>query len=381
MTDSTKKNSLKVSLENFQSISKANLEFIQGINIIVGQSNSGKSAILRAIKGAITNPNGSQRYIKNGTKEFKVNLDYEGNQIEWSRSSKSPTYKINGESYQKVGGSTLVDILDKSGFVLYDGKELMNIESELELPFPFDKSNTELFKLFEKNIFCVSDSSAITKLIKADEDEVCKNRDHANYELDRYKNKLQAVMELEEEIDINKLINGRDSLSKLFKNKDNLTLDINNLSGIIVAGRILAKVVQPVEVNLNILHEYIALVEDLNNLEKIRGIGNILRISPEVPTSSVFNIDKYLELEKDINKIEYALKAESILSPLEALITKVIDEEYTSLRNDINTLSRLSEQAHILQKDLLSIKEKIANLEEEKKKFKVCPLCGGELNE
>ena len=52
MTDCSK-NNLKVTIENFQSISKGELEFTQGINIIVGQSNSGKSAILRAIKGAI----------------------------------------------------------------------------------------------------------------------------------------------------------------------------------------------------------------------------------------------------------------------------------------------------------------------------------------
>ena len=64
MTDCSK-NNLKVTIENFQSISKGELEFTQGINIIVGQSNSGKSAILRALKGAVLNTSGSQKYIKN----------------------------------------------------------------------------------------------------------------------------------------------------------------------------------------------------------------------------------------------------------------------------------------------------------------------------
>ena len=72
MTDCSK-NNLKVTIENFQSISKGELEFTQGINIIVGQSNSGKSAILRAIKGSVLNPSGSQKYIKNKCKEVKRN--------------------------------------------------------------------------------------------------------------------------------------------------------------------------------------------------------------------------------------------------------------------------------------------------------------------
>ena len=91
MTDYSSKNTFRVDLENFQSISKASLEFVQGINIIVGQSNSGKSAILRAVKGSVLNPSGSQKYIKNKTKGFKVNIDYAGNTIEWSR-EKSPKY-------------------------------------------------------------------------------------------------------------------------------------------------------------------------------------------------------------------------------------------------------------------------------------------------
>ena len=167
MTDYSSKNTFRVDLENFQSISKASLEFVQGINIIVGQSNSGKSAILRAVKGSVLNPSGSQKYIKNKTKGFKVNINYAGNNIEWSR-EKSPKYIVNGEEYKKTGNSNLTDLVDNSGFVLDEDKNLMNIESELELPFPFDKSNSELFKLFEKNIFCVSDSTAIVKLIKAD---------------------------------------------------------------------------------------------------------------------------------------------------------------------------------------------------------------------
>lgn len=384
MTDYTSniKNTLKVNLENFQSISKADLEFVQGINIIVGQSNSGKSAILRAIKGAVLNPNGSQRYIKNGEKQFKVNVEYEGNNIGWTREgNKSPKYIINGEEYLKVGSSNLQDVCPKSGFVLDERGNLMNIESELELPFPFDKSNSELFKLFEKNIFCVSDSSSVTKFIKADEEEANRLKDNSTYELDRIKQKLEAINELEQEIDLNKLINGRNTLSNLMNKSNEIKLDIQNLSGIIEAGKVLKKEVPTIEVNTNLQHDYYKLQEDVCKLNEIRGVGAVLKATPTASTPKVFNISEYSELKNSIIQLNKAEETISILRPLESPTTRVLDEEYTSLRNDINSLQKLREQALVIQKNITDNKELLTQLEADKARFKVCPLCGGELNE
>lgn len=378
MTDCSK-NNLKVTIENFQSISKGELEFTQGINIIVGQSNSGKSAILRALKGAVLNTSGSQKYIKNGTKGFKVGIDYQGNSIEWSRTSRSPEYVINGEKYAKTGSSNLLDFLDNSGFTLDENKSLMNVESELELPFPFDKSNSELFKLFEKNIFCISDSTAITKLIKSDEEETASRKDNAEYELTRLQDKLTAIEELEKEVDLNWLVSKRGELANLASDKEKLLLDIQNLHGIISLGKVIGKGVPHLS-QLPDLQDYISLSKDIETVEQIRGVGNIL--SQSVPTASTptVSVSEFIELKNDINELENADKVISILSPLEAPLVIGINDEYTSLRNDINTLSRLREQAQMIQNNITEKREEMQLLEDKKSKFKVCPLCGGSLN-
>ena len=378
MTDCSK-NNLKVTIENFQSISKGELEFTQGINIIVGQSNSGKSAILRALKGAVLNTSGSQKYIKNGTKGFKVGIDYQGNSIEWSRTLRSPEYVINGEKYAKIGSSNLLDFLDNSGFTLDENKSLMNVESELELPFPFDKSNNELFKLFEKNIFCISDSTAITKLIKSDEEETASRKDNAEYELTRLQDKLAAIEELEKEVDLNWLVGKRGELANLASDKEKLLLDIQNLHGIISLGKVIGKGVPHLS-QLPDLQDYISLSKDIETVEQIRGVGNIL--SQSVPTASTptVSVSEFIELKNDINELENADKVISILSPLEAPLTIGISDEYTSLRNDINTLSRLREQAQMIQNNITEKRQEIQLLEDKKSKFKVCPLCGGSLN-
>ena len=65
-------NEFEVSIKDFQIIQNANLTFQRGLNCLIGQSNNGKSAILRAIKAAIYNYPGttSVRLGCNNYKDF-----------------------------------------------------------------------------------------------------------------------------------------------------------------------------------------------------------------------------------------------------------------------------------------------------------------------
>ena len=164
-------NELKLSLENFQSISKGELIFHTGTTVIIGQSNSGKSATFRALKACLMNPTGSQRFIKKGTKSSSVALEYNGNQIIWKRTPKESSYIINGEEYLKTGKSNAFKIIEDTGFAVDSNDTIMNIEEELQLPFPFGMSKADLFKLYE-NVFCISDSAIILKSARASEDKV-----------------------------------------------------------------------------------------------------------------------------------------------------------------------------------------------------------------
>ena len=92
-------NELKLSLHNFQSISDGELIFKTGLNFIIGQSNSGKSATFRALKACLLNPKGSQRFIKKDNNRAEVVLTYNGNEIEWEKTSKESNYVINGKKF------------------------------------------------------------------------------------------------------------------------------------------------------------------------------------------------------------------------------------------------------------------------------------------
>ena len=50
-----KERTLKLHLKNFQAFDDLDVEFVLGVNTIIGESNSGKTSVLRAIKSLIEN--------------------------------------------------------------------------------------------------------------------------------------------------------------------------------------------------------------------------------------------------------------------------------------------------------------------------------------
>lgn len=64
----------RVVIENFQSHERSELDFSQGLNVIIGPSDNGKSAVLRAIRWALYNePRGSD-FVRSGARECRVTV-------------------------------------------------------------------------------------------------------------------------------------------------------------------------------------------------------------------------------------------------------------------------------------------------------------------
>lgn len=69
----------RVRLENFQSHKNSIIDFDRGLNVIVGPSDSGKSAIIRAIKWALYNEPSGNYFIREGETEVSVMLEFSNN--------------------------------------------------------------------------------------------------------------------------------------------------------------------------------------------------------------------------------------------------------------------------------------------------------------
>ena len=85
---------MKVTVENFQSIKRAEID-VDGFTVITGPNNSGKTALMRAIRGAFQNAPGSA-FIRHGEKECRVEVDLGDTSFTWEK-GKKPAYEIDGK--------------------------------------------------------------------------------------------------------------------------------------------------------------------------------------------------------------------------------------------------------------------------------------------
>lgn len=136
-----------VTIENFQSIKmeKTKVVLKDGINVLVGSSNSGKSAFLRAIKWNLTNTPSGGEFIKKGANEARVLIEWsDGHAVERFRNltGSKNTYVLfkDGEvveEYTGFGSSVPPLILETTGISL---DIPFNFANQLEAPFLLSES-------------------------------------------------------------------------------------------------------------------------------------------------------------------------------------------------------------------------------------------------
>jgi DNA repair ATPase RecN len=136
-----------ISIKDFQIIKKASLTFLPGLNCIIGQSNNGKSAIIRAAKSAIYNIPGTTS-VRSGCNNYAVGIQANGHTVIFQKGANS-AYKIDGVAMTKIGRTQLPEVADALGIRdlnLNGNNEEINFLDQMEKPFLLDRSETELFR-------------------------------------------------------------------------------------------------------------------------------------------------------------------------------------------------------------------------------------------
>lgn len=397
-------NELKLSLHNFQSISNGELVFNTGLNFIIGQSNSGKSATFRALKACLLNPKGSQRFIKKGNNSANVTLLYNGNEIEWDKTSKESSYVINGQQFLKTGSSNAFKIMnDDAGFARDSEGVIMNIEEELQLPFPFGINSSDLFKLFE-NVFCVSDSAIILKSAKDYEKGVESEITSLDLEDKKIDVKLRELRDFKQFVDIPLLKEYKESL---IKKQNRLDVLNDGKDVIILAVRLNKSGLEVEECNFNDLFSpYLAALECKKVLAQTAKLHILGKSIQELNYATVNLLDKYRELEdtqkliKRVNKVERLVIPETSFSSRMTSYAPLVDlnktvqklrkfgkfkveelqfkskiDEYTELVKLYDYIQTFKRNIKDLELDKKREEERIKGIEEKLKEFKVCPLC------
>lgn len=146
----------KLIIENFQSHGYTEIDFVPGLNVFVGPSDSGKSSILRALRWVLFNQPRGTDFIRKGAKKCQVRLVLDdGTEIIRVRGKSENCYLLRTpdgkeERYESIGQGSHQMILQAHQMMplTWDQKEtLLQFASQLEGPFLLSESSGSKAKL------------------------------------------------------------------------------------------------------------------------------------------------------------------------------------------------------------------------------------------
>jgi len=360
-----------IHLINFQAHKDTMVEFTNGINILTGPSQIGKSCIRRAIEWCLFN-NSFDGIRREGSKTTSVKIELDNETVlERIRSASINRYVLtrNGqmEVFDSIGKTMPQEVKDAIGInpIEVDGEELwLNSSPQIALPFLFDKSPTWRMKLFNK----LTGNDLLDKLfVQFNKDILRIGRDHKS-DTERLEDLTGQLEEKEIEKEqleaVHKTVKNQIEALRLKQEKYDNLLKLKDLQ--------YTNELSGNEVSLKL--EAIKFPED----DVIKGL-----------TTKTDDLDNKICLLKGVvrNKDEIS----KVSSELSEIVLPELDSVAIGERIDtldmLKTVIKRQDEANVREKDILTkiadteieLKEAKDKLNELLENTKTCSLCGQDL--
>lgn len=128
----------KLTLRNFQAHKKLEIEFDKRLTVIVGPSDVGKSAVIRALSWVMRNSPDGDAFIRHGAEDAVVTLRVDGSVVMRSRGKEGNTYTHESEDFKAFGK----DVPDPIKDLLRVAD--INFQEQHDSPFWFSESSGEV---------------------------------------------------------------------------------------------------------------------------------------------------------------------------------------------------------------------------------------------
>jgi exonuclease SbcC len=197
----------RILIENFQSHENTVLDFADGLNVIVGPSDQGKSAVIRALKWVLYNEPRGIDFIRHGASMAHVTVELDnGSSITRERSKTKNRYIIASEGEEKIilegfGNDVPEEVIKAHGMpkVLLDNdmSSCLNIGDQLEAPFLLSESGSVRAKAIGR----LTGLHIIDKAIRDCNNDLRKetqNRDRLGKEMQEVDLSLEGYRQLDE---------------------------------------------------------------------------------------------------------------------------------------------------------------------------------------
>jgi len=347
-------------LENFQSHTLSELKFHEGVNVITGVSDSGKSSIIRAWYWLIHNrPSGEDFKNWKAHKKDQVAVEVMTDKDTFAiiRSDGKTTYSTNEQNFSAIKTDVPSEISEALNITDY------NLQTQFQPYFLLQDSPGEVARKLNELVGL----DIIDLLYKNLSSEIRTTNAELTMKQKQWSETKEQLMEFASLADIEKLItnieeNYRESLEiKLCQ--DHLKEVIDNAALIEKEKEKLNKVIKyspRVDKNLLLIEEGLLLYEKKNNLKEI--IDQIY----EVVHRDIELNNLWLELEK----------------PCDALLKQIkesqnISDATTNLSTIIQSLCNIKNQQ---QKGIEKLDESKTQYVELLNEAKVCPVCSSKID-
>lgn len=341
----------KIKIENIQSHKETELELSSGINAIVGSSNNGKSAILRAFYWLVYNrPLGVDNLLshwafdKKGNQilPMKVSIENEKGTITRFRTKDLNQYIVNGEELNVV--KTDVPEQVEKILCLTD----TNIQRQQDAPFLLSLTSGQVAQYFNKTVRL----DIIDRVLSNAESRRRKlNQDiKTNSELLKETQKKHEKYEWLEQAE--KLLIKYENISK--KNAE-LKEQVETLENQI----------QEFEKYSEVQEKYNFIPEVKKNLIKIKESENKVQELEE----NIENINSDLELYDSCKNKTYDFsESKKIINKIREINIKDVQTQINELEEQIENFEDSESNVRINKREIINLKKELPD---------VCPLCGG----
>jgi hypothetical protein len=294
------------------------LNFDKGVNVIIGDSDSGKSAIIRTIKKIFYNKPGGDDFRSwwGGDTNLMINID-DNQEVRRDITNSENLYYLNDTRFAAFGS----DIPEEVKQALNINET--NLQNQLDAPFLLSKTPGEA-AIFLNKIAHIDKIHTTTSLINSWIKELNADIKADNNSIKQKREALELLPDLIKlEIDIEVIEEAQNRRQNLIQSRTKLVSLLNQRSIIVDKINDLAKLIalkDPIEEILIIYFEkeekdpYRANLA--NTLDSIKGIKKKLKsirklIELKIPLENVFNLidqktekqDKYNALQKVVNSI------------------------------------------------------------------------------
>src|SRR3972149_6947265 len=345
--------SLKIN--NFQSHKDTFLEFSTGINVISGQSNNGKTAILRALNWVITNrPQGIafKSNFSDKKETCKVSLIINDTEIVRERNNSINSYQIGSSLFNTIGNDVPSEI--SSAINISD----INCASQFERHFLLMDSAGEVGRTINK-IVKLDDIDALISNISSKITSTNKELEIKKQDLDKLNTSLEKFKDYDliENL-VNKIVE-YDTKVKTIENRVKL------LSYIVTEGVRVEAIITSIE------NKYDGLEEEIKSLEQ-------LWLDYNTNSALISDLKKIAtnikELDSRIGVSEAILKHGEPLQEIENNVIKYLSTSYVldKIKNLIKDWNSYFESMKKDEKLIIVYKNEFDAL---LKEIGICPLC------